>query len=201
MIKALVAIASFVAALQSSVANADGPFDPSNYLKERSDADSAIIQANKVNQAEVSIGGRPYIKFSSALGSIYLPKVSNLSKADLERSLCSNVVIPAGCDRNNSGKCRDEERGISSALGARAERPLTQDYVAYADAILRTIEQRCDGTNVAPPLKQRPPTMEVGAEHKGTERQPGGKKAFIRTNDPQDSSPKIKPQAGVGLSF
>lgn len=205
-----------VLALASSPVRGDDAFDPTHFIL--SQPSTANPPPEKlVQQSEVLINGRPFWRFQSAEGSLYVPKVAYVSREEFERALCNEGTQKPKCDltkpvnqwRTKAGpripeECVDEGQQGTTAL--RVERPLDRNLVAYADAIVLAIQRPC-GTGAQPtPSLSGPTGMEIGIEEKNAGRAPGSKKVFLRSRPVENprapsAAPGLKPALGFGLSF
>ncbi len=136
--KILVASALAVTGTVSSGEPGEAPakaFDASDYLKAQQFEEDKKQAALEILPTVVVIGGVPYLKLESHLGTIYLPKVNSLSEEELDRALCANSF---------------KETDLNSATAAAAELNVAESVKVYTKYIVDVIHTRCDGSLTRP---------------------------------------------------
>lgn len=188
--------------VNAAIAHAQTPandLDPSRYLDEKAFEEQKTPTVDVVKQNVVMINGRPYYKFGDDRRSIIVPKTDHLTKADMERAVCSEDLRIV-CDPNKgvgdeSRKALCDAQGLQEALVARAEVSLTSSMVLYSGLIIQTIQTACGGSGVQQNAKDIQANLEIGIERKSTDpRHPGSQKLYIKPLP-------FAPQIGAGTTF
>lgn len=181
-------------------------FDPSGYFLERADdpqtaspkMQSGDTAEATIKEAQVTLHGKPYWRFKSGAGAIYVPKLSSFKPRDLDRALCANRVEPKPCDKAKADLCVDPSP--ESVTLVRAEMDLSKEWVAYTDLILDSITKSCLSAINGLPVQLNGPGLEAGVEAKNQGRQPGSKRIFVQPKGV--TGPSLKsPAVGAGVSF
>ncbi len=165
-------------------ARADDAFNPSSFIQSK-EAEKAQAE---VTFGEVFIKGVRYKVFRTAVGTLYVPKVTGLSKDDIDRGLCANEipVILEKCLPSDEGcSQRNREHMTQDVTVARVDTPMGADMKAYAEWVTLTVRKRCGDVNTTyfTPI---PKTPEIGVEVKGgTERDPRTYKVYNQGLKPQ----------------